>query len=82
MNRKNRVSTVKLPLSLDSTVNRILEQLADNGVFGKNRAEVAVGILWKWIWENEDKLARQGIRLIHQVGRKQDAPPKAEESQN
>ena len=73
MSRKNRVGTVKLPLSLDSTLNRILEDLANHGVFGKNRAEVAVGILWKWVWENEDKLARQGVRLIERVGVLNDA---------
>jgi len=64
VNRKNRVATIKLPLSLDPTLHRVLEELANNGIFGKNKAEVAVSILWKWIWDNEDKLARQGIRLV------------------
>jgi hypothetical protein len=68
VNRRNRVGTIKLPLSLDVTMNRILEELADNGIFGKNKAEVAVGILWKWIWENEDKLGRQGVRLVTKDG--------------
>ena len=68
MNRKNRVGTVKLPLSLDSTMSRVLEELANDGIFGKNRAEVALSILWKWIWENEEKLGRQGIRLVAQNG--------------
>jgi hypothetical protein len=63
MARNNRVATIKLPLSLDSTMNRILEELANRGIFGKNRAEVAVGVLWKWIWDNEDKLGRQGVHL-------------------
>jgi hypothetical protein len=66
--RKNRVGTIKLPLSLDPTLNRVLEELADNGILGKNKAEVAVAILWKWIWDNEDKLGRQGIRLVIKTG--------------
>ncbi len=68
--RKNRVGTVKLPLSLDPTMNRLLEELANDGIFGKNRAEVAVAILWKWIWDNEDKLGRQGVRLVARHGRR------------
>jgi hypothetical protein len=62
--RKNRVGTIKLPLSLDPTLNRVLEELASGGIFGKNKAEVAVSILWKWLWDNEDKLGRQGVRLV------------------
>jgi hypothetical protein len=64
MPRNNRVATVKLSLSLDPTMNRVLEELALSGIFGKNKAEVAVGILWKWIWDNEDRLRRQGVPLV------------------
>jgi hypothetical protein len=66
--RTNRVGTIKLLLSTDPTLHRVLEELANNGILGKNKAEVAVAILWKWIWDNEDKLGRQGIRLVKQNG--------------
>ena len=62
------MGTIRLPLSLDPAMNRILEELAGDGIFGKNKAEVAVGILWKWIWDNEDKLGRQGVRLVTRDG--------------
>jgi hypothetical protein len=64
MARRNRVGTVKVPLSLDPTTDRVLEELAGIGIFGKNKAEVGSSILREWIWENEDKLARQGVRLV------------------
>ncbi|HTQ53182.1 MAG TPA: hypothetical protein VMI94_01910 [Bryobacteraceae bacterium] len=55
-------------MSLDPTLNRVLEELANHGILGKNKAEVAVSILWKWIWDNEDKLGRQGIQLVIKNG--------------
>jgi hypothetical protein len=70
MPRNNRVSTVKLSLSLDATMDRVLEDLASAGILGKNKAEVAVGILWKWIWDNEDRLQRQGVSLVAKRSRK------------
>ena len=64
MSRRNAIPTVKVPLTLDMATNRILEQLASIGVFGKNKAEVAAGILRTWIWDNEEKLGRQGVALV------------------
>lgn len=63
MPRRNRIDTVKVPMSLDSTLDGVLEKLAERGVFGKNKAEVACAILWNWVWANEGQLGRQGIRL-------------------
>jgi hypothetical protein len=64
MKRRNRTATVRVPLSLDLTTDSVLERLAQTGVFGKNKAEVAVTILRHWIWDNEEKLTRQSIQLI------------------
>jgi len=50
-------------LSLDPAKNGVLEELAGLGIFGKNKAEVASTILAQWIWDNEEKLRRQGIRV-------------------
>jgi hypothetical protein len=63
MSRRNRAGTVRVPLSLDPAKNRVLEELADVGIFGKNKAEVASAILAQWIWQNEEKLRRHGITL-------------------
>jgi hypothetical protein len=50
-------------LSLDLTTDSVLERLAEIGIFGKNKAEVAVTILRHWLWDNEEKLTRQSIQL-------------------
>src|SRR3972149_5537707 len=63
MSRKNRVQSVKIPFLLYSSLNHVLEQLAMRGLLGKNKAEVARAILWDWVWDNEEKLRRQGVRL-------------------
>ncbi len=70
MARKNRTSTVRVPLSLDPTTDAVLERLAHLGVFGKNKAEAAATILGHWIWDNQDKLAQQGIKLRENTGLK------------
>ncbi len=63
MPRRNRTKTVRVPLSLDPSTDAVLERLARIGIFGKNKAEVAVTILRHWIWDNQDKLTRQSIQL-------------------
>ncbi len=52
-----------MPLSLDPTTDSVLERLARIGIFGKNKAEVAVTIIRRWVWDNQDVLARQNIQL-------------------
>jgi hypothetical protein len=69
MRRKNLIGTVRVPLSLDPTTDTVLERLARLGIFGKNKAEVGVTIVRHWIWDNEEKLTRQGIQLIEKKKR-------------
>lgn len=63
MPRQNRVQSIKVPLSIDPALDRVLEDLAIRGILGKNKAEVARAILWAWVWDNEEKLERQGVSL-------------------
>ena len=63
MRGKNKVSTERAQLSISYNTNRILEEVARLGLLGKTKAEVAARIVSDWIWENEDRLARQGISL-------------------
>jgi hypothetical protein len=63
MRGKNRIRSRRAQLSLSDTTDRILQQVANIGILGKTRAEVATRIITDWIWENEDRLARQGIKL-------------------
>ena len=59
----NTVRTERVQLSLSDSANAVLEQLADIGVLGKTKAEIANRIVTDWIWNNEDRLLRQGINL-------------------
>jgi hypothetical protein len=63
MRGKNAVGTERVQLSLADTANGVLEELAVIGILGKTKAEIAGRIVTDWIWENEDKLLRQGIPL-------------------
>ena len=63
MRRRNPVSTERVQMSLSDTANSALEKLAEIGILGKTKAEIAARIVTDWIWENEDRLLRQGIPL-------------------
>lgn len=71
MRGKNPVGTERVQMSLSDTANRVLEELAEVGILGKTKAEIATRIVTDWIWENEDRLLRQGISLT-QERRKRD----------
>ena len=63
MRNKNPVRTERAQLSLSDSTNAVLEQLAEIGILGKTKAEIAMRIVTDWIWNNEDRLLRQGITL-------------------
>jgi hypothetical protein len=63
MRSKNPVSTERAQISLSENANRILEEVAEIGILGKTKAEVAGRIITDWIWGNEDRLSRHGIKL-------------------
>lgn len=63
MRPRNRVRTERAQLSLSENVNRILGELAKLGILGKTKAEVGSRIVTQWIWENGDRLQREGIRI-------------------
>jgi hypothetical protein len=67
MRGKNSVSTERVQLSLSENLVDVLAQIAELGILGKNKAEIATWIVTEWIWSNEDRLARQGILLRQQT---------------
>jgi hypothetical protein len=69
MRSRNPVRTERAQLSLSGPTNAILEQLADLGILGKTKAEIASRIVTDWIWNNEDRLLRQGIPLRQPRGK-------------
>ena len=63
MRQKNEIRTERAQLSISDNTDRILREVARIGVLGKTKSEVAARIVTDWIWSNEDRLMRQGIRL-------------------
>jgi len=61
--RRNNIETHRLQLTVDDTTNRIVESMVPLGIHGANKAEVATWIIRTWIWENQQKLLQNGIKL-------------------
>lgn len=72
MRGKNSVPTERFQLSLSENLSAILTQLAGLGL-GKTKAEIATWIITDWVWNNEDRLARQGI-LLRPQGKQKEGP--------
>jgi hypothetical protein len=67
MPRENRVESRALLLRISPAAEQLLEQLAEKGLYGKNKAEVATFILREWTWRNTDKLKDHGVDVDHLV---------------
>lgn len=67
MARENRVESLPLLLRISPATEQLLEQLAERGLYGKNKAEVATFILREWTWSNTNKLKDHGINVVHLV---------------
>jgi hypothetical protein len=67
MARENRVESLPLLLRISPATEQLLEQLAEKGLYGKNKAEVATFILREWTWSNTDKLKDHGVDVDHLV---------------
>ena len=63
MRGKNPVSTEKVQLSLSENAVAVLAKVAEIGILGKTKTEVATRIGTDWIWQNQKNLAAQGISL-------------------
>jgi hypothetical protein len=67
MARENRVESLPLLLRISPATQQLLELLAEKGLYGKNKAEVATFILREWTWSNTDKLKDHGVNVDHLV---------------
>ncbi|WP_211904282.1 hypothetical protein [Ralstonia syzygii] len=63
MARSNVVDTKKLQLTVDVATDRIVGEIAQLGLHGTTKAEVACSIIRMWLWENQAKLRDNGIEL-------------------
>jgi len=48
-------------------MEQLLEELAQGGLYGRNKAEVGSFILREWTWSNAGKLKDHGIKVDHLV---------------
>ena len=67
MRKANGVKTVKIQVSVDKTTDSVLAKLVPIGLRGKNKSEVAYGIIREWIWNNQDQLEHSGISVESEV---------------
>ena len=63
MRKKNSKPSARAQLSISQNTDRILEEIARIGLLGKTKSEVAARLVTDWIWQNEDRLERQGISI-------------------
>lgn len=67
MRKRNSIGTSKIQVSVDRTTESVLNELVSIGIRGKNKSEVAYGIIREWIWHNQDQLKHSGISVVSEV---------------
>jgi len=55
------METRKLQVTVDAATDRLVGLVAELGIHGTTKAEVACSILRMWLWENQSKLRESGI---------------------
>jgi len=60
---RNKVRTERAQMSLSDNADRVLGEIIPLGILGKTKAEIAARIIDRWIWDNEDRLLRQGVKV-------------------
>lgn len=54
-------------LRISPAMEQLLEELAERGLYGRNKAEVASFILREWTWSSTSKLKDHGVEVDHLV---------------
>jgi hypothetical protein len=61
---KNKgTETCKLQVTVDSVTDRLIGDISLLGFQGTTKSEVACHILRKWLWDNQEKLRQNGVRV-------------------
>lgn len=63
MPRGNLVQTKKLQLTVDVATDRLIGEIAELGIHGTSKSEVACSIIRMWLWENQTQLGESGIEM-------------------
>lgn len=63
MPRVQAVPTTKLQLTVDVVTDRLIAEIAELGIHGVNKSEVATSIIRMWLWENQSRLRDSGVNF-------------------
>lgn len=61
--RVQAVPTTKLQLTVDVVTDRLIGEIAELGIHGVNKSEVASSIIRMWLWENQGRLRDSGVEF-------------------
>jgi len=61
--RGNIGETTKLQLTIATSTDRLIGEIAAMGLHGTSKAEVGSSIIRMWLWDNEAKLRASGIEI-------------------
>lgn len=61
--RIKSVETTKLQVTVDVVTDRLIGEIAELGIHGVNKAEVASSIIRMWLWENQGRLRDSGVQF-------------------
>jgi hypothetical protein len=61
--RVQSVPTTKLQLTVDVVTDRLIGEIAELGIHGVNKSEVASSIIRMWLWENQGRLRDSGVQF-------------------
>ena len=57
----NEGKTSKLQVTVDRCTEGVIESIKKLGIHGTTKSEVVASIIRDWLWQNEEKLRRNGI---------------------
>ena len=68
MPRKTSTETTKLQLTIAAATDRLIGEIAELGIHGVSKAEVACSIIRMWLWDNQGKLRDSGVHIARKPG--------------
>ena len=61
--RVKSVETTKLQVTVDVVTDRLIGEIAELGIHGVNKSEVASSIIRMWLWDNQGRLRDSGVQF-------------------
>lgn len=60
---ENDIKTCKLQVTADAVTDGRICEISKLGFLGNNKSEVAYFILRTWLWDNQEMLRRNGVKI-------------------